>query len=755
MTSQPPVSESVDPRAGGWGRGLLTLGLVMLSALLATVPMDLGAEAIVCYSLVATMLVLWPYPHRPFPRLLFLSTAVFIGVRYVMWRTTTTIVWHDLPSFIGAILLYAAELYSLMILLLSFFTTVQPAGRTPVTLAGPPETWPTVDVLIPTYDEPVELLETTLIAATQLQYPASRYTVYLCDDGGTDQRCQSADPALAAAARERQAELRALCERVGAVYLTRARNERAKAGNLNAALAQTHGELVAVLDADHIPTVDFLSRLVGYFQRDERLFLAQSPHFFVNADPFEKNLDVHRQLPSENEMFYGVIQKGLDFWDSAMFCGSAALLRRRCLEQVGGLSGVSITEDAETSLDLHAQGYRSVYLNEPLISGLQPETYAGFVTQRVRWAQGMVQILLLKNPLWQKGLNLAQRLCYFATASYWLFGYARLVYLLAPAAFLLFGLRIYETTIAAYAAIALPFLLANLLASSFLFGAVRWPFISAVYELLQAFYSLPGILRVLWRPRTPEFAVTPKGQHYDKTYLSSLSGPFKLVYLITMLALAVGIWRWFAFPDDRTITGITMSWAIFNVLLLNAAIGVLFEQQQRRTVPRIALDLMVKLVPDGGEPLVVHLQDLSVGGAFVVASLEDPARLAADTQATLRVFNQALGEYGDLHVVVQNSRLLGPGKVGIGLRFVQDHLADKRFIVALVHGDSGRWQRLRASLLYRPGLVASFRLLLTLSTRNKWSQLKTLFGAPIARLVGNSRSAQQTERTPVALEKTS
>ena len=125
----------------------------------------------------------------------------------------------------------------------------------------------------------------------------------------------------------------------------------------------------------------------------------QTPHFFVNPDPIEKNLGTFAQMPSENEMFYGTIQQGLDKWNASFFCGSAAVLRREALEQAGGFSGITITEDCETALDLHARGWNSVYVDKPLIAGLQPETFSAFIGQRSRWCRGMVQILLLKNPL--------------------------------------------------------------------------------------------------------------------------------------------------------------------------------------------------------------------------------------------------------------------------------------------------------------------------------------------------------------------
>src|SRR5690606_18200646 len=137
---------------------------------------------------------------------------------------------------------------------------------------------------------------------------------------------------------------------LGVNYLTRLANKNAKSGNLNAALQHTEGDLVAIFDADHAPTKDFLQHTVGYFIKNPKLFLVQTPHFFINPDPLERSLNTFDRMPSENEMFYGIVQRGLDRWGASFFCGSAALLRRSALEQVGGFSGRTIVEDCETAL---------------------------------------------------------------------------------------------------------------------------------------------------------------------------------------------------------------------------------------------------------------------------------------------------------------------------------------------------------------------------------------------------------------------
>src|SRR6185295_15091599 len=124
---------------------------------------------------------------------------------------------------------------------------------------------PSVDVFIPVFQEPLEILEQTLIAARAMRYP--RFAVYVLDDGHRD-------------------EVRELARRHGVHYL-RGPREHAKAGNLNHALAQTMGDLVAIFDTDHIPTQEFLSETVPWFGDDE-IGVVQTPHVFRNADIFQR-----------------------------------------------------------------------------------------------------------------------------------------------------------------------------------------------------------------------------------------------------------------------------------------------------------------------------------------------------------------------------------------------------------------------------------------------------------------------------------
>ncbi|MDI8507060.1 glycosyltransferase, partial [Salmonella enterica subsp. enterica serovar Lubbock] len=158
---------------------------------------------------------------------------------------------------------------------------------------------------------------------------------------------------------------------------------------------------------DHVPTRSFLQMTMGWFLKEKQLAMMQTPHHFFSPDPFERNLGRFRKTPNEGTLFYGLVQDGNDMWDATFFCGSCAVIRRKPLDEIGGIAVETVTEDAHTSLRLHRRGYTSAYMRIPQAAGLATESLSAHIGQRIRWARGMVQIFRLDNPLFGKGLKLA------------------------------------------------------------------------------------------------------------------------------------------------------------------------------------------------------------------------------------------------------------------------------------------------------------------------------------------------------------
>ncbi|OLP56457.1 cellulose synthase catalytic subunit (UDP-forming) [Rhizobium rhizosphaerae] len=561
---------------------IVSLALWVLSSLALFIfvlqPVGADVQLVVAGLTIAFLFVITRFDGKGLLRYIALATASIIVLRYAYWRTTSTLPpIDDLLSFIPGMALYVSEMFCIVMFFISVFVVADPIEReTPALPAD--EDLPTVDVFVPSYNESAEILSLTLSAAAAMDYPRDKFKVYLLDDGGTDQKRNSNDPETAAAAQRRGAELKALCADLGVHYLTRALNNHAKAGNLNAGLERTSGDLIAVFDADHAPERRFLRETVGFFGKDPDLFLVQTPHFFANPDPVERNLGTYATMPSENEMFYTMIQKGLDRWNASFFCGSAAVLRREALEEVGGFSGITITEDCETALELHSRGWNSVYVDKPLITGLQPESFTSFIGQRSRWCRGMIQILILKNPLFKQGLTLAQRISYLSSCLFWMFPFVRATFLVAPLLFILFNLKIFNASAEDFLAYTVTYLVASEILRNYLYGRMRWPWISELYEYVQSVFLVRAIVSVLLNPRKPTFNVTDKGMSLTQRQLSSLAWPFFAIFAGLSMVLAVAIYRYQTEPALGDLILITGAWNILNLVIAGAALGIVTEQ---------------------------------------------------------------------------------------------------------------------------------------------------------------------------------
>lgn len=563
---------------------------------------------------IIAMLFQRPLVHEnPVWRILFLFLGAFISLRYIIWRTFDTLQYTGPADFIAMTLLFLAEWYAIMIHMMGLLINASPLVHRVIPLSADTSAYPTVDILIPTYTEPEDIVKTTAVAAKQINYPADKLNIYIINDGSTVNRRNN--PATSAEAWQRHYTLRKIADRVGVHYLTREKNNHAKAGNINAALNHTHGELVLILDCDHVPTRDILQSTVGRFLADPKLFLVQTPHFFINPTPVEKNLSSAGNVPSENDMFFRTMHLGFDSWNSSYFCGSASILRRKFLDEVGGVSGETITEDAETSLQLHAKGYNSVYINRPMVCGLQPETFNDYITQRTRWAQGMIQIFILKNPLTIKGLTWPQRLCYFNSCVFWFFGIPRMIYFLAPSAFLLFDMKVYHATMTPILAYAVPHLLSTFFIMDFLYGRSRKPLFSEIYETVQALVLIPAVFSVILNPRKPTFKVTPKGQSQLSESLNPMATPFLLIIIINLITLILAAYKWVYFPVYRDVITVTGAWCIYNSFLVLVSMGAFWERKQVRYYHRISASGKVDaFFPRMNYRCTGELKDVSLAG---------------------------------------------------------------------------------------------------------------------------------------------
>jgi cellulose synthase (UDP-forming) len=625
-------------------------------------------------------------------RLLVVLTAL-LGVNYIVWRWCFSVNW---PAWWIAVPLVVAETYSVVDSLL-FGTTMWRAKERPAPPPAAPDA--TVDVFITTYNEPLDLVQRTALAALEIRHP---HRTWILDDGNR--------PELAAWAEQHGIG----CLHRTADWVDRPRH--AKAGNINNALMATDGEFILILDADQVPLPQILDHTLGYFE-DPRMALVQTPQHFVNVD----EADV---LGSQAPLFYGPIQQGKDGWNAAFFCGSNAVIRREALMQLGvsryaeelehsvrkalrtarrvvgrarsgvgeddgslstlldsidydarralgsldrgesvadvtyrfglrlrdaerevarsdaalmagdlaaiaaledelatdgldavdvealagtlerdwsaagalgtvrrlvdavdvsrmdeaqpvmPLATISVTEDMATAMRLHGMGWRTAYHHEVLAHGLAPEDMPSMLTQRLRWAQGTVQVMFRENPLVQRGLTLPQRLMYFATMWSYLSGFAAIVYIGAPVVYLVLGVLPVQALSSDFFARLVPFLLVNQLLFLVVGRGVRtWrgqQYSLALFPVwIKAFTSAFGNV---FRGRPLDFAVTPKVVTASEGPRWDLIRPQLVAMGLLTAALVVGGVRLAVGQAQPLGTALNVVWVVFDLVILSIII---------------------------------------------------------------------------------------------------------------------------------------------------------------------------------------
>ncbi|MGC3874938.1 UDP-forming cellulose synthase catalytic subunit [Halomonas sp. GXIMD04776] len=593
-----------------------TTAILML--LVITQPFTLPAQALFSVLLWIMALIVRRLPGR-FSTLILIVLSLTVSCRYLWWRYTSTLNWDDALDMTFGLLLLGAETYSWLVLVLGYFQTLWPLNRKPVALPEDTHEWPSVDLMIPTYNESLEVVRPTVLAALGLDWPKDKLNIYLLDDG-------------------KRSSFRDFAAEVGIGYITRNDNNHAKAGNLNHALTLTQGDYIAIFDCDHVPQRSFLQMTMGWFLKDPRLGLVQTPHHFFSPDPFERNLDRFRRMPNEGTLFYGLVQDGNDLWDAAFFCGSCAVLKRRAIEAIGGFAVETVTEDAHTSLRLHRKGFTSAYLRIPQAAGLATESVSAHIGQRIRWARGMVQIFRLDNPLFGPGLRLSQRLCYVNAMLHFLAGVPRLIFLTAPLAFLLLHAYIIYAPAFLLLAFVIPHMLHSGLTNSHVQGRYRHSFWSEVYDTVLAWYiALPTTVALI-NPRKGKFNVTAKGGLVDKQYFDwGISRPYLLLILLNLSGVVAAAWRLQNGPADEIPTVlVSLVWVFYNLVILGGAIAVAAEARQVRRNHRVRVTLPAAVQLPGGYAYPCTLQDYAEGGLGIYLPAADLVKVGDTLTLLLR-----------------------------------------------------------------------------------------------------------------------
>lgn len=629
-------------------------------------------------SLVTVLMIMKvsPQPCR-WSRFAVVGILALLTTRYFLWRSASTLNLADPINGCLSLGLFGLEMLMLFngmlqLLLLTFLPSKQPETSSHKVSNDHQEYLPSVDIFIPTYNESTSILKRTIIGCQAIDYPGKK--IYLLDDN------------------QREA-MRQLAMELGCQYITRNDNLHAKAGNINNALKQTSGELIAVFDADFIPTKNFLQRTIHFFQ-DQQVGLVQTPQNFYNVDPIARNLGLENQITTEEELFYRHIQPIRHAAGSLVCCGTSFVIRRKALLSVGGFCTDSITEDYYTGVRLCAQGYRLVYVNEKLSAGLAAENITGYITQRLRWCRGSLQGLFIDaNPLVIPGLSFIQRLAHLEGFLHWFSCFTRIGFLLMPLAYFWGAIPLKAST-AELLYFLLPYYLTNLAIFTWLNLRSRSFFLSDLYGVILCFPMALTAIQTIINPFSKGFKVTPKGIKNDNfVFNQPLALPLLAVGIATAISLLWSVSKsliiyWWYSPTLATHPGINLGWiwSVYNLLIIGIALLILVDAPQIDSEPWFDLRRVIKIKIDGqtfwGTTTMISANGMEVEINYIL-----PRSYDENTSVNLSFMNEKLCLLGQL-VTINNQG----ESTTMGIKFCLPDLNTQGCLIEMLFCRPGQWK---------------------------------------------------------------
>ncbi len=476
-----------------------------------------------------------------------LLTNMAAALIYLSW-------WFD-PAHIDHPVLYSAlflgEIYHIF-MAMTFWQTIWPFKEKTKPRTFDERFIPSVDVFITVAGEPVELVRKTAEAVKNLDY--GNYKVYLLNDG-------------LAASKANWQEINKLANKLKIGCITRTIGGGAKAGNINNALRQTTSEIVVILDADMVVHPQFLRKIIPFF-KDRKVGFVQTPQYYKN---YRQNR-VTQAAWQQQKFFFGPIMEGKDRQGSAIICGTNVGIRRKALEEAGGMCEDNIAEDFLTSLYIYQKGWRSHYLKEVLAEGLSPVDLLSYYNQQHRWARGSLEVLFGQNPLFKKDLSWAQKIQFISSAAFYLNGLVVFIDMLMPLIFLYTGIKPVGETTTSFILYFVPFIFLvfytlNLVSrGSLTFKAIAFSHSSFILQLSALKDLIFGI--------KTSFSVTSK-KALEGNFLF-LAYPHLLYILLGIVGLVVAVLREGINPSVAA----NLSWTVFNIVMFIPFIAASFKWEQ-------------------------------------------------------------------------------------------------------------------------------------------------------------------------------
>jgi cellulose synthase (UDP-forming) len=550
-------------------------------------------------------------------RILFGLTTGSLLIMYSLWR------WHDtLPTFAFSVqnlwqyFFFAFEALAIVYTLMSIvilFRNIDRSGQADDAQKGMQREgdFPAVDIFICTYDEPLEILERSILTALALDYPDA--TVWVLDD-------------------TRRGWLREYCAEAGARYITRGDNKDAKAGNLNNGLAvtaaQTNAPVILVLDADFAPRRDFLKRTVGLLLNPD-VAVVQTPQFYYNPDPIQHNLLAAQSWVDDQRFFFDIFQPAKDAWGCAFCVGTSFIVRRDRLNEIGGFPSQAISEDINLTYTMLAMGYETWWLNEKLSIGFA-EGIPEYITQRARWCLGTIQVALLRDgPLFGPGFTFTQRWHYLHGVLNWLCKPFMVLLLVAPPIYWFAGIPAFEADYLSFLRYGMPALLSQIMYMAWISRSRTLPLFMEATHAVTAFAISATLLSAVIKPFGRPFKITDKGGDRSTPRVHwKLASVFGLISLSSAASIVWAFVSPYAASEISSLDFFNLIWAAIAMLIAFIAFLVCFELPRGEAL--FAVDEVAQLAL-GDNLISGHVTGLSTSSAQMSFTRNLPARRSYQT----------------------------------------------------------------------------------------------------------------------------
>ena len=621
------------------------------------------APTILLFLLAQVIIKVSPQP-KTWSRRIVVSILLLLTIRYLSWRVLSTLNLSNPVDGIFSLTLLLMELLAMagsilqLLMMFNIKERHQQADRHSKRVIEEKYT-PSVDILIPTYNEPNFILKRTLIGCQALNY--AQKEIYLLDD-------------------TRRPEIKKLAQELGCNYITRPDNCHAKAGNLNHAIAQTSGELIVVFDADFIPTTNFLTRTVGFFQNN-KVGLVQTPQSFYNSDPIARNLGLEDTLTPEEEVFYRHTQPMKDGAGSVVCAGTSFVVRRSALQEIGCFVTESLSEDYFTGIGLSAKGYELVYLDEKLSAGLAAESISAHIDQRLRWVRGTLQAFFIKNnPLTIPGLKLWQRLGHLEGLLHWFNCIPRLFFLFVPLTYTFFLIEPIKVHLSEVIYIFFPYYIVQLSVFAWLNLRSRSALLSELYCLIQCFPLALTVIKVMLNPFSKGFKVTPKGLARDRFHYNwQLAFPLILILAVSTLSFSISLLN----PPPGQSLNLSLFWSGYNVMIISAALLTLLDIPKPSFYEWFSYQSQVQIISDNS---VFWGTTGKLAEEGIEILIPKSAKLTENI--TIKLLQEKLTLQGYItRTYVQDSN------IRLTVKFANLSLAQHRRLIEILYCRPGQWQK--------------------------------------------------------------